>query len=130
MALRSERLVILLSKGEKARLAKLAARRKVSMGELARTALIQLDGAHLEPQNRGQGFAEWPGDWPENDRVTAAQAAALDHLADAALRTLSRANEALDRAFGEVEATRAYFARKRAGASPAAEPEADVETGT
>lgn len=41
------------------------------------------------------------------------QAAALERLADAALRTMRKANTALDQAFEEVEATKAYFAAKR-----------------
>ena len=127
MSLRSERLVVLLSKEEKARLAKLAERKRLSMGELARSALIQLDGFRLESHSRGQGLSDRPGDWADDVQISSEQAATLDRLADATLRTLTRANQALEKAFEEVETTKAYFAQKRAVAKTAAEAEAEAE---
>ncbi len=41
------------------------------------------------------------------------QVAVLERLADMALRTMKRANAALDLAFEEIGATKAYFAAKR-----------------
>jgi hypothetical protein len=61
---------------------------------------------------------------PENDAddfalsLTPRQVATLERLADVALQSLQRADAALDQAFEEVEATRAYFAAKRGGAAP------------
>jgi len=94
--MRSDRLVVLVTPEEKARLVALAQARQSSLAELVRDALSQL---------------------AEDDRVPkidAEQAAALERLADVALQTIHKANAALDRAFDEVEATRAYFAAKRA----------------
>ena len=131
MTLKSERLVILLSKGEKARLAKLAEREQVSMGELARAALIQLDDFRPEIKRPGQGRAARNGteagdiaDPTVNDiQISPEQAATLDRFAEVTLQTMARANQALDKAFEEVEATKAYFAQRRAGAKAAAKSE-------
>ena len=48
--------------------------------------------------------------------LQADEAAALERLAGVALKTLGRANLALDEAFEEIEATKAYFAAKRSAA--------------
>ena len=48
--------------------------------------------------------------------LQADEAAALERLAGVELKTLGRANVALDEAFEEIEATRAYFAAKRSAA--------------
>ncbi len=124
MTLKSERLVILLSKGEKARLAKLAEREQVSMGELARAALIQLDDFRPETKGPSQGRDSRNGteagdtsDPAISDiQISPEQAATLDRFAEVTLQTMARANQALDKAFEEVEATKAYFAQSRAGA--------------
>ncbi len=49
--------------------------------------------------------------------LQADEAAALERLAGVALQTLKRANVALDEAFEEIEATKAYFAAKRSAAA-------------
>ena len=52
-------------------------------------------------------------------RLSAEQAAALEHLADVALQSMQKANSALDQAFEEIEATKAHFApRRRKGSAP------------
>lgn len=134
MTLKSERLVILLSKREKARLAKLAEREQVSMGELARAALIQLDDVRPETGGPRQGRESRNGtragdtaDPAISDiRISPEQAATLDRFAEVTLRTMARANQALDKAFEEVEATKAYFAQSRAGAGATAKSGSDA----
>lgn len=141
MATKSERLVILLSKDEKARLAKLAKRQRVSMGDLVRGALLLQDSP--EPASRasvqyrqarthghralrerrprfdrgdgapGGGVAAMPGEFD----LSAEQERALERLADVALQTMERANAALDRAFEALEATKRHFDAKRVGAA-------------
>lgn len=133
MAIHSERLVILLSKAEKARLAKLAARERVSMGELVRSALIKLDDFRPETKAQGQGGAARSGNKAgtaagavlHDVQISPEQAATLDRLAEVTLQSMARANQALDKAFSEVEATKAYLTQKRADAKVAAKSEAD-----
>ncbi len=50
------------------------------------------------------------GDEPQ---LSLGQVAALERLAEIAVRTMQRTNAALDKAFAEVEATKAYFAARR-----------------
>ena len=100
--MKSDRLVVLIAPEEKARLVALAEARQSSVAELVREAL---------------------SDWAEDARglrLDAEQAAALERLADIALRSVQKANTALDRAFEEVETTKAYFAAKRAAAGTGA----------
>jgi hypothetical protein len=106
--MKSDRLVVLLAPEEKARLVALARARRSSVGELVRGALSALnDSEECETD------ADRPGRSREAPLLPADQAAALERLAEVALRTMQRANAALDEAFEEVEATKAYFAAKR-----------------
>ena len=130
MSTKSERLVILLSKEEKARVADLAKREHVSMGDLARRALLSLDRSKFTAQEgtarvlaaREEPAAFAPGERPTEDELAALsatieisdkQAQVLEQLADAAVAKMERANAALDRAFKELEATTEYCDRKR-----------------
>ena len=149
MGVKSERLVVLLSKEEKARIAKLAKHEQVSMVELARGALLSLsssrpasggpdryrrEGAsrhvslHAEPAgyDRGAGMTEDGTATPSGQlALSAEQGEALERLAGVALRTMERANAALDHAFEEIAATKGYFERKRSSADHGADPGAD-----
>jgi hypothetical protein len=118
--MKTERLVILLAPEEKARITEAAQARGISVGALVRDALATLDaeddgarpgsGRRLrEAQAGGWDAAAAPG-------LSADQAIALEHLADVALGSMTRANAALDRAFAELDATKAYFAAKRQAA--------------
>ncbi len=106
--MKSDRLVVLLAPEEKARLVALARARRSSVGELVRGALSALNDAEPPKTDAGK-----PGRSPEAPPLPADQAAALERLAEVALRTMQRANAALDQAFEEVEATKAYFEAKR-----------------
>ena len=114
--MKSDRLIVLVTPEEKARLVALAKARGTSVGELVRSALAGLEGpqppreAVLERSLKGED---------QLARLSAEQAAALERLAEVALRTMRRANAALDQAFEEIEATRAHFAAKRREAAPA-----------
>jgi hypothetical protein len=147
--MKSERLVILLSPEEKARIQKLARRRQASVGELVRSALARLDEPKLDRRGRSRlsvgargkdeqmeetnaldvavGDHGPPGKrsdtefGTEDDQdggepatgLSAEQVAALEQLADRAMRTMARANAALDKAFEEIDATKAYFAERQ-----------------
>ena len=116
--MKSERLVVLIAPEEKARLIALAQARQSSVGELVREAVARLDAprtARATPANAevSEPDADEQAGWPEAPMLQLDQAAALERLADMALRTMHRANAALDQAFEEVEATKAYFAAKR-----------------
>ena len=130
MATKSERLVILLSKEEKERVAELAKREQVSMGDLVRRALFSLDRSKPYAQEgptralaaREEPAAFAPGELPTEDElaalaasieITDEQARMLEQLADVALEKMERANASLDRAFKELEATQEYFDRTR-----------------
>ncbi|MEE8270247.1 MAG: hypothetical protein V3R98_00755 [Alphaproteobacteria bacterium] len=127
--MKSERLVVLVSPEEKARIVELAAKRRMSVGELVRLALSMVEGRNTRfalaadesgaARTPGQGLGEraaaaWRRDEPlAESMLSADQTAALERLADVAARSMARANTALDRAFEEVEVTKAYFADKR-----------------
>ena len=130
MSTRSERLVVLLSKEEKARIAELAEREQVSMGDLARRALLSPDRSKFTAQEaatrvlaaREEPAAFAPGERPTEDElaalsatieITEEQAQLLEQLADAAVAKMEQANAALDKAFKDLEATTAYFDQKR-----------------
>ena len=106
--MKTERLIVLVSPEEKARISKLAKQRHTSVGTLVRTALSRLESDLDRPE--GEGEAE----------PSAEQAAALDRLAEVALQSMERANSALDRAFDELEETKRYFDSKRTKAGAAA----------
>ena len=56
---------------------------------------------------------------PDQDlELTAEQKAALEHLAETTLSAMERANTALDKAFEEIEATKAQLAEERAKRQP------------
>jgi hypothetical protein len=59
-----------------------------------------------------------PNGEDEQARLTGEQAAALERLADIAWHRMQKANAALDRAFAEIEATKAHFAARRRVAPP------------
>ncbi len=123
MAVKSERLVILLSKEEKARIAELAKHEELSMGELARGALLSFR-ASKSTSSTTDGHARYARSAAANEEGTAApserieltteQTKAIERLADHAVQTLGRANAALDKAFEEIEATKDYFERNGA----------------
>jgi hypothetical protein len=104
--MKSDRLVVLVAPEEKARLVALAEARHSSVGELVREAVANLDAPGKAPTDERAGS-------PEPPMLQADQAAMLERLADVALHAMQRANAALDQAFEEVEATKAYFAAKR-----------------
>ncbi len=109
--MKTERLIVLVSPEEKNRITALAERQRKSVGELVRTAL-----SNLEAAGKPNGLAVPT----EEDGLSAEQAAALERLAATALSSMQRANAALDRAFEEVEATKAHLAKqKRAKAASA-----------
>ena len=121
--MKSERLIVLVAPEEKARVVALARARGTSVGELVRSALSSLDGARPGRPARGAGagsdlqISSAGEDQPA--RLSPEQEAALARLAEVALRTMQRANAALDQAFEEIEATRAHFAARRREAAPA-----------
>ena len=95
----------------------LAKARGTSVGELVRSALSSLEDPRRGRSAQAAGarsrieISTNGEDQPA--RLSAEQEAALERLADAALRTMQRANAALDQAFEEIEATKAHFAAKR-----------------
>ncbi len=103
--MKSDRLVVLVAPEEKARLVALARARHSSVGELVREAVARLDAPQTTTDERTSS--------PEALTLHPDQAAMLERLADVALSSMKRANAALDQAFEEVEATKAYFAAKR-----------------
>jgi hypothetical protein len=114
--LKSDRLIVLVAPEEKARIVALAKARRTSVGELVRSALASLEG----PQPLRDGSVDISPDGEDQlARLSAEQEAALERLAEVALRTMQRANAALDQAFEEIEATRAHFAARRREAAPA-----------
>jgi hypothetical protein len=189
VAMKSDRLVVLVAPEEKARLVALARARRSSIGGLVRESISALvresvsaapaprtaselirlgcekvrdnedgsqlwrraDGQHfLVPETEDGGHSDWrfrieemllkevmhrqrlaalratalnsgmpeidadaPTRPPDEPQLPPDQVAALERLAEMALRTMESANAALDKAFKEVEATKAYFAAKR-----------------
>ncbi|MFQ5776080.1 MAG: hypothetical protein ACE5GS_16285 [Kiloniellaceae bacterium] len=135
--MKSERLVILLSKEEKARIAEIAKREQVSMGELVRGAVSSLGTSEppsgttgrypQEGASRDVTAREERARYGESARVeehgtptppgrmepSAEQIEALERLSEVALQTMQRANAALDKAFDEIEATKDHFTEKR-----------------
>ena len=107
--MKSDRLVVLVAPEEKARLVALAEARHSSVGELVRDAVARLDAPRKTTTDQR-------ADSPEPPMLQPYQAAMLERLADVALHSMQRANAALDQAFEEVEATRAYFAARRSEA--------------
>ncbi|MEM7222723.1 MAG: hypothetical protein AAF495_07080 [Pseudomonadota bacterium] len=100
--MKSERLIVLLSKEEKARIADLAEAQNTSVGELVRNALSKMG-----KDNRDANGAD------QEPQLSVEEIAALERLASVASQAMERANKSLDRAFSELEATKAYFAAKR-----------------
>jgi hypothetical protein len=121
--LKSERLIILVAPEEKARVVALAKARGTSVGELVRSALSSLEDARRGRVARAAGARSGIEISPDGEdqpaRLSAEQEAALERLAEVALRTMQRANAALDQAFEEIEATRAHFAARGREAAPA-----------
>jgi len=119
MSMKTERLVVLLTPAEKARLARLAQAQGVSVGHVVRSALSDFGRAPNQAPRRG-GLAEADAAarlaaTDESGGLSAEQQAALERLADTALQSMQRANAALDLAFDQIETTRAYFAAKHRG---------------
>ena len=129
--MKSERLVVLLTPEEKARVSDMAARHRLSVGEVVRSALAAVDEADLEngakPVPSGLREVAPARNWSEDPKarlngeavgpaLSSEQTAVLERLADLAMENMTRANAALDQAFAELEATRLYFARKRGAA--------------
>jgi len=102
--MKTERLIVLVSPEEKARVERLAKRQRKSVAELVRNALSDFEAAQ---ESGGKAPAE-------DSELSAEQKAALERLAETALSTMQRANAALDKAFEQVEATKAQFAEQRA----------------
>jgi hypothetical protein len=121
--LKSERLIILVTPEEKARVAALAKARGTSVGELVRSALSGLEGPQHGRSARGAGARAGTEISPDGEdqpvRLSAEQEAALERLAEVALLAMQRANAALDQAFEEIEVTKAHFAARRREAAPA-----------
>jgi hypothetical protein len=123
VGLKSERLIILVTPEEKARVAALARARGTSVGELVRSALSSLEdprrgrSARATRARSGIEFSTNGEGLPA--RLSAEQEAALERLADLALRAMQRANAALDQAFEQIEATMAHFAARRRETAPA-----------
>lgn len=93
--MRSERLTVLVTRAEKRRLAALAKERRISVGELVRSAVSSaVDERSAFPL------------------PTAEQAQALEQAAASAIASLQRADAALSRAEAELAKTRAYFDSK------------------
>ena len=119
--MKTERLIVLVSPEEKARVERLAKRQRKSVAELVRNALSDFEAAQA-PGAQAPG-AQVPGALPNGaapeegdggEVLSAEQKAALERLAETALSTMERANAALDKAFEEVEATKAQLAEARA----------------
>ena len=108
--MKSERLVILVTPEEKTRLQKMARRAKISVAELVR-AELPLSRRGKSPSDRGAG-GPGPGRADGAEALTEGEMAALDRAAETLIERTRRANEALDRALGEIEATRAHFAKQ------------------
>ncbi|MCG8596876.1 MAG: ribbon-helix-helix protein, CopG family [Kiloniellales bacterium] len=106
--MKTERLIVLVSPEEKARVERLAKRQRKSVAELVRNALSDFEAAQ-RPGARPNGKAP-----AEDAELSAEQKAALERLAETALSSMQRANAALDKAFEEVEATKAQLAEERA----------------
>lgn len=116
-SVRTERLTILLSPQEKARVAALAQERQTSIGELVRSALAAVGERSPEHPDRSQPDHRGA---KEDEPLSAEQMATLERFAEMALQSMRRANAALDRAFDEVEATKAHLAEtKRRRTTPA-----------
>lgn len=117
--MKSERLVVLLSKQDKARITELAKARQTSVGELVRAALAGLtdpavgDVRYADPARPATAGLAEQGRVYAAPALSADQAAMLERFAAAAMQSMTRANSALDRAFAEIEATKAHFAAKR-----------------
>lgn len=120
--MKTERLVVLLSKQEKSRITELAKARQTSVGELVRSALAGLtetavgDVQYGDPGRPAMGLAE-QGHAYAAPALSADQAALLERFAATAMQSMTRANAALDRAFTEIEATKAHFAAKQGRAA-------------
>jgi hypothetical protein len=93
--MRNERLTILLSPKEKRRIVSAAEKSGLSAGEWVRSRVLT---------EREAGLGPIPS--PEEIRI-------LEAAAEAALASFKRANDSLDRAFAEIEATKKYFAARR-----------------
>lgn len=94
--MKSERLTVLVTRDEKRALAAVAKERRLSVGELVRTAVA---GAMRPASERADDEAA----------PSAEQVAAIERAADAAQLSLRRAAAALDRAEVELARTRAHF---------------------
>ncbi len=106
--MKTERLIVLVSPEEKARVERLAKRQRKSVAELVRNALSDFEAAQ-ESGGKPNGMAP-----AEDAELSAEQKAALERLAETALSTMQRANAALDKAFEAVEETKAQLAEQRA----------------
>ena len=112
----TERLIVLVSPEEKARVERLAKRQRKSVAELVRNALSDFEAAQVSGGGMPGALpnGEAPAEGAEGEEISAEQKAALERLAEAALSSMRRANAALDKAFDEVEATKAQLAEERA----------------
>jgi hypothetical protein len=111
----TERLTVLLSPQEKARIASSAKERGTSISELVRSALIALDERSPDHPDYSQLDL---GGAKDDAPPTAEQMATLERFAEMALQSMRRANTALDRAFDEADATKAHLAETRRRATP------------
>jgi hypothetical protein len=93
----TERIVVLISLEEKSRLQEAARSNKQSLGEFVRTVLSRDDAPAEDASN-------------EVVHLSKDQRDALENAAKRASAALSRSNQALDKAFAEIETTRAHFA--------------------
>ncbi len=110
--MKTERLIVLVSPEEKARVERLAKRQRKSVAELVRNALSDFEAAQ-KPGAGANGLAS-----TEDLELSAEQKAALERLAETTLSAMERANAALDKAFEEIEATKAQLAEERAKRRP------------
>ena len=114
--MKTERLIVLVSPEEKARVERLAKRQRKSVAELVRNALSDFEAAQDAPSSAGpNGLAS-----DQDLELSAEQKAALERLAETTLSAMERANAALDKAFDEIEATKAQLAEERAKRRPKA----------
>ena len=112
--MKTERLIVLVSPEEKARVERLAKRQRKSVAELVRNALSDFEAAQEPPSKAGaNGLAP-----AEDLELSVEQKAALERLAETTLSAMERANTALDKAFEEIEATKAQLAEERAKRRP------------
>lgn len=118
--MKTERLIVLVSPEEKARVERLAKRQRKSVAELVRNALSDFEAAQDAPSASGPNGLAPDLEQDRDLDLSAEQKAALERLAETTLSAMERANAALDKAFDEIEATKAQLAEERAKRRPKA----------